>query len=121
MDLDADADADADGDYEEEEYEAEAFSLKATDFASTAASRLPIDPEHLKKVLAASSSGSLSSGVASASSSFAASATRSGDLSRDQATATPEPHAPLDELVDEDADGSDEDAPGSDDPGLDDI
>ncbi|SPO45666.1 related to histone acetyltransferase 3 (myst) [Moesziomyces antarcticus] len=121
VDLDADADADADGDYEEDEYEAEAFSLKATDFASTAASRLPIDPEHLKKVLAASSSGSLSSGLASASSSFAASATRSGDLSRDQATATPEPHAPLDELVDEDADGSDEDAPGSDDPGLDDI
>uniref|UniRef100_V5E440 Histone acetyltransferase n=1 Tax=Kalmanozyma brasiliensis (strain GHG001) TaxID=1365824 RepID=V5E440_KALBG len=125
--ADADADADADGDYEADEYLPDAAPITAKS-ALTAfppktpeAARLPIDPEHLQRVLAASSGvsngqftpndfpGQMQMGMASP------------WTARDGATATPDPYDQDADFGDEDADGSDEDAPGSDDPGLDDI
>ena len=123
MDLDADADADADGDYEPDESLPNAAATSITKQEQPLKpkpdlARLPIDPEHLRRVLAASSSSSSSSASATP---------MSLDMSRpwhgrDEATATPDPYDAADDLLlDEDADGSDEDAPGSDDPGLEDI
>ena len=116
VDTEADADADADCDYEAVESPAETV-LEAPQRVEEASSvpdfaRLPVDPEQLKRVLAAGSSTQSVQGATSRASAWPAG---------DDGTATPEPYDANYELGDEDADGSDEDAPGSDDPGLDEI
>ncbi|SPO26503.1 related to histone acetyltransferase 3 (myst) [Ustilago trichophora] len=126
MDEDADADADADGDYEADEDSADTAAVVPKQEpqptkASPDMARLPIDPEHLRRVLAANSSGSSNSSVHASSPAQYPTDMSSSWQGRDEATATPDLFDPAADLLDADADGSDEDAPGSDDPGLDDI
>lgn len=125
---DADADADADGESEAEYYPSDAAAAAALprreheSMATTPSmARLPIDPEHLRRVLAASSSASSGSSTQVASPAQGLAEISTSWQSRDEATATPDPYEPDHDLGDEDADGSDEDAPGSDDPALEHI
>ncbi len=122
-DMDADADADADGDYEADEYTSDAAAnvpipQAALFSAKTSEARLPIDPEHLRRVLAANSSASHSPSTQSDPSAQLQMGMASPWTAGDDLLPTPDAYDPG---LDEDADGSDEDAPGSDDPGLEDI
>ncbi|CDS00973.1 hypothetical protein [Sporisorium scitamineum] len=125
QDMDADADADADGDYEADEYmpAADAIQPKQDSTLKPAPelARLPIDPERLRRMLAASAGASGSASVQAASPAQLSMGMASPWHAGDHGTATPEAYDPDLDLGDEDADGSDEDAPGSDDPGLEDI
>ncbi|TKY85391.1 hypothetical protein EX895_005553 [Sporisorium graminicola] len=122
-----DEDLDADGDYEADVCSpvaaAAASNLRQEQTKKPAPelARLPIDPEHLRRVLAASSHASGSASLQAASLAQHSMGTSCRGNAGNYSMATPEAYDPDLDLGDEDADGSDEDAPGSDDPGLDDI
>ncbi|GAC99261.1 histone acetyltransferase [Pseudozyma hubeiensis SY62] len=122
---DEDMDADADGDYEADEHLQDPGAVIPKQepmlTATTEMARLPIDPEHLRRVLAASSSAS--NGPTGHESRLAqlAMGLSSPWQARGSGAATPSQHDADFDLGDEDADGSDEDAPGSDDPALEHI